>query len=236
MPAPLHLFGLVHLLILAAVPLFAAVLVVVQRRLPLDSRWLRYGLAAILLPCEAFYFGYSALHGQALFPDHLPLELCDLSMWLVVIALLTLKPAVFDLAYYYALAGASMSLLTPDMPPSYPGLLAVQFFADHGLLVVAILYLAWSRQARPRPGSVWRAMLVLNICAAFVGAFDFFFKTDYMFLRAKPRTVSALDFLGPWPWYILAMEGLAALLFLLLYLPFRRASQISSTRAGTANH
>ena len=36
------------------------------------------------------------MHGQRMFPDHLPLELCDLSMWLVLIALLTLKPAVFD--------------------------------------------------------------------------------------------------------------------------------------------
>ena len=235
MPAPLHLFGLVHILILASVPAFAAVLVVVQRWLPPGSRAIRYGLAAILLPCEAFYYGYTALQGQAMFPDHLPLELCDLSMWLVVIALLTLQPAVFDLAYYFALAGASMSLLTPDMPPSYPALLAVQFFADHGLLVVAILYLVWSGQARPRRGSVWRAMLAINICAAFVGTFDFFFKTDYMFLRAKPQTVSALDFFGPWPWYILAMEGLAIVLFLLLYLPFRRASQVSSSRPGTAN-
>jgi hypothetical integral membrane protein (TIGR02206 family) len=116
-----------------------------------------------------------------------------------------------------------MSLLTPDMPPSYPALLAVQFFAEHGLLVIAILYLVWSRQARPRPGSVWRAMLAINIYAACVGTFDYFYKTDYMFLRAKPQTVSALDLLGPWPWYILGTEGVAVVFFLLLYLPFRRA-------------
>ena len=225
MPGHLHLFGLVHLLILASVPAFAAVLVVVQRRLPPGSPAIRYGLAAVLFPCEAFYYGYTAWQGQPMFPDHLPLELCDLSMWLVVIALLTLKPAVFDLAYYFALAGASMSLLTPDMPPSYPALLAVQFFADHGLLVVAILYLVWSGQARPRPGSVLRAMLALNICAAFVGTFDFIFYTNYMFIRAKPQTVSLLTFFGPWPWYLLATEGVGVVLFLLLYLPFRQTTR-----------
>jgi hypothetical integral membrane protein (TIGR02206 family) len=224
MPAPLHLFGLVHLLILASVPAFAAVLVVVQRRLQLDPRWLRYSLAPILFLCEFSYYGCSAFQGQPIFPNRLPLELCDLSMWLVLIALLTLKPAVFDLAYYYALAGASMSLLTPDMPESYPALLAVQFFAEHGLLIIAILYLVWSGQARPRPGSVWRALLALNIYAVFVGAFDFFFKTDYMFLRAKPPTVSALDLFGPWPWYILGAEGVAVVFFQLLYLPFRRTA------------
>ena len=227
MPAPLHLFGLVHLLILASVPLIAAVLVLVQRRLPPGSPWLRYSLAPILIFCEFSYYGCSASQGQPIFPDRLPLELCDLSMWLVLIALLTLKPVVFDLAYYFALAGASMSLLTPDMPQSYPALLAVQFFAEHSLLIIAILYLVWTGQARPRPWSVAWAMLAINIYAAFVGTFDFFYKTDYMFLRAKPQTVSALDLLGPWPWYILGEEGVAVVFFLLLYLPFRRASQVS---------
>jgi hypothetical integral membrane protein (TIGR02206 family) len=228
MPGNLHLFGLVHLLILASVPAFAAVLVVVQRRLQFDSRWLRYSLAPILFLCEFSYYGCSAFQGQPIFPDRLPLELCDLSMWLVLIALLTLKPAVFDLAYYYALAGASMSLLTPDMPESYPALLVVQFFADHGLLVIAVLYLVWSGQARPRPGSIARAMLALNIYAVFVGAFDFIFNTDYMFIRAKPQTISLLTFFGPWPWYIVATEGVGFVLFLLLYLPFRQPTARAS--------
>ena len=114
-----------------------------------------------------------------------------------------------------------MSLLTPNLPESATCFMTVQFFADHGLLVTAVLYLVWSRQARPRPGSLLRAMLALNIFAAIAGTFDFLFKTDYMFLRAKPVTPSALDLLGPWPWYILGCEGVAAGLFLLLYLPFR---------------
>ena len=116
-----------------------------------------------------------------------------------------------------------MSLLTPSL--TEPSLfLSVQFFADHGLLVTAILYLVWSRQARPRPGSVVRAMLVFNILLALIGTFDFIFKTNYMFLRAKPETVSLLTFLGPWPWYILAGDSVAFTLFLILYLPFRPAN------------
>jgi hypothetical integral membrane protein (TIGR02206 family) len=87
-----------------------------------------------------------------------------------------------------------------------------------------VLFLAWSGLMRPRAWSVVRAMLVLNILAVFIGAFDYFYKTDYMYLRSKPQNASLLDLLGPWPWYIVATEFVALFLFVLLYLPFRRRS------------
>ncbi len=223
MPTGIPIFGPVHLAILASVPAFAALLALAHRRFPAAGKHIRVALSVLLFVSYASYYGSFAVHGVPMFPNHLPLELCDFSLWLVIAALLTLKPAVFDLAFYWALAGASMSLLTPNM--SHPSLfLAIQFFADHGLIVAATLYLVWSGQARPRQGSVVRALVALNILAVAVGSFDAFFMTDYMFLRAKPSTVSLLDLLGPWPWYILSLEAVGLGLFLLLYLPLRHAS------------
>lgn len=77
-------------------------------------------------------------------------------------------------------------------------------------------------------------MLAFNILIALIGTFDFIFKTDYMYLRAKPETVSLLTFLGPWPWYIVAGDGVAFTLFLLLYLPFQPANvNASQLQRGT---
>lgn len=210
-----------HLLILAAVPLFAALCAAAQRGLPPGSSALRWLLATLLLLSSLMYYTYLAVHGQLTFPDQLPLQLCDTSLVLVVVALLTLSPAVFDIAYYLALAGASMSLLTPNLAQDAPAFLCVQYFLDHGLIVAGVLYLVWSGQARPRPGSVSRTMIFVNLFALIVGTFDFVFKTNYMYLRAKPDNVSLLTYLGPWPWYILAAEPVALALFLLLYLPYR---------------
>jgi hypothetical integral membrane protein (TIGR02206 family) len=222
MPAPLRLFGLVHLCILVTVPLFAAIFTAIHRKLAPGSKIPHLVFAVLLFLNSAMYYGYLAVHGQLTFPDHLPLELCDLSLWLVIISMLTLKPAVFDLAYYWALAGATQSLLTPNLPRNASAYLTVQFFLDHGLIVAGVLYLVWSRQLRPRPGSVVRSMIALNILAAVIGTFDAIFKTDYMFLRAKPATVSLLTWLGPWPWYVASEEVVGFALFFLLYLPFRR--------------
>ncbi|HEY1161049.1 MAG TPA: TIGR02206 family membrane protein [Terracidiphilus sp.] len=224
----LQFLGPVHLAILAAVPLLAAILAAVQRRLSPGSRGLRFGLAVVLFVDGALYYGDFALHGERLFPDHLPLELCDASLILIIIALLTLNRAIFDLAYYGVMAGATMSLLTPNLEEPFPSFITVQYFVNHGLMVVAALFLVWSRQARPRPGSMMRAMLYLNVYAAFDGIFDYIFKTDYMFLGAKPQALTLLTILGPWPWYILACEPVGFILFLLLYLPFRQTTANAS--------
>ena len=220
-----HLLGLSHLAILAAVVLLAALLAAAQRLLWPGHKFLRVGLGCVILLDTFWWYGYLAWHGQIAFPGQLPLDLCDVTLFLTVIALLTPVPAVFDLAYYYALAGTSMALLTPDLWEQFPSLATVQFFIAHGLVVAAVLYLAWSRLARPRKGSVARAMLAVNILAAFDGVFNWIFKTNFMYLRAKPANASLLDLLGPWPWYIVVTEGVAFVLFLLLYLPFRQAKR-----------
>lgn len=227
-----HLLGPAHLAILAAVPLLAAILAAVQRKLPPGSRWLRLTLAALILLDTVLWYIDLSLHGQLTFPDSLPLELCDATLFLILIALVTLSPLIFDLAYYGALAGSSMALLTPNLWEPFPSVSTVQFFVAHGLVITAVLYLVWSGLARPRPGSVVRAMIFVNVWAAIVGVFDWLFQTDYMFLRARPENVSLLSFLGPWPWYIASSECVALGLFWLLYLPFRRRKG-ASARIGT---
>jgi hypothetical integral membrane protein (TIGR02206 family) len=223
MPPYFHLFGPAHLFILFAVISLAAILALVHRRLPPGSKTVRLTLASALLADSAVFYAYQITQGQLTFPDHLPLELCDASLCLVILALFTLNKLVFDLAYYGALAGATMALLTPNLWEPFPSFGTVQFFLAHGLIVTGALYLVWSGQARPRPWSVARAMLAVNLFAACVGAFDYVYKTDYMYLRAKPQNASLLSVLGPWPWYLVAAEIAALAIFCLLYLPFRKS-------------
>ncbi|HWG20963.1 MAG TPA: TIGR02206 family membrane protein [Terracidiphilus sp.] len=218
----IHLFGPAHIFILCVVPAFAGVLALLERKFAAGSTRLRLGVATAMVLDSAMYYGYLFAHGSLSIPNHLPLELCDASLVLVIVSLFTLNRLAFDLAYYFALAGTSMALLTPNLWEPFPSFGTVQFFVAHGLIVAATLYLVWSGQARPRPGSVLRAMIGVNVFAAVVGTFDAMFKTNYMYLRSKPPNASLLDFLGPWPWYLMCAEGVAAVLFTLLYLPVRR--------------
>ena len=147
-----QLFGFPHFAILCAVLLLAAVLALLQRSLLAGTKALRLGFAWALLADTLSWDEYLAWHRQLTFPSHLPIELCDLTLYLTLIALFTLSPAVFELAYYFALAGTAMALLTPDLWEPFPSVSTVQFFAAHGLVVAAVLYLVWSQLARPRRG------------------------------------------------------------------------------------
>lgn len=236
---PMHrgfiLFGVIHLAILCAVPALAGALSFAHRRFRSAGNLIRLGFAAILLIDNVVYYGWQIRNHHLAFPDHMPLELCDASMALTILSLFFLQPFLFDLAYYWAMAGASMALLTPNLLEPFPSFGTVQFFASHGLTVAGVLYLMWSEQASPRPWSVARAMIGVNVFAALVGPFDYLYKTNYFYLRSKPANPSLLDFLGPWPIYIAGTEAVALGLFLLLYWPVRHRRKFKSAATATVS-
>lgn len=183
-------------------------------------------LGVFLLVNELVWWSYRLRQEGFRFPEGLPLQLSDLVIWLTIITLLTGSIRAFEVAYYAGLTTATMAVLTPDLwapLASYP---SIYFFLEHGGVIVALLTLVCGGMARPRPGSVWRALIATNLWAAAVGAFNAVFGTNYMYLCRKPAGASLLDYLGPWPWYIATSQAIAIALFWLLWLPFRRDPRV----------
>jgi hypothetical integral membrane protein (TIGR02206 family) len=56
---------------------------------------------------------------------------------------------------------------------------------------------------------------------------------NYMFLSHKPIHKSLLDVLGPYPWYILSMEGLLITLSLIIWWIFRE--RVLKSRSNQEN-
>jgi hypothetical integral membrane protein (TIGR02206 family) len=153
--------------------------------------------------------------------DHLALQFSDFAIWLTIIALLTLSRWSFEVSYYAGLTAAGMAVLTPDLwapLASYP---SVYFFLEHGGVVIGVITMVCGGIAQPGRGSVWRAVLALNLWAAGVGLFNAVFGTNYMYLCRKPAGASVLDYFGPWPVYLVGAEIMAVALFWLLWIPFR---------------
>jgi hypothetical integral membrane protein (TIGR02206 family) len=222
--AEFHLFGPLHLAILIAIPAVPAGLAFATRHCWLSAAATRIALASILAADGLAWHLYRYFAQGVRVPDILPLEMCDVAFWLTVAALLTLEEHVFDLAYYWGIAGSGMAVLTPYLRAPLRTYQSCQYFTGHCLLIVGVLYLLWSRQAHPRPRSWWFALWFLNLYAAFIAVVDWLGGTNFMYLREKPASISLLDVFGRWPWYIVASEFVALTIFSLLQLPFRRAA------------
>jgi hypothetical integral membrane protein (TIGR02206 family) len=143
----------------------------------------------------------------------LPLELCDLAWMAAVIGLWTRAAWACRLVYYWGLTLTLQALLTPRLQFDFPRVEFVMFFATHSLTVVAAAYLTWGTgQARPT-WSGWAMTSLMTIAwAILMLGFNGLTGANYLFVSEKPVTSSLLDYLGPWPYYLLAeaLIGLVA--------------------------
>ena len=181
----------------------------------------RYALGVFLAANELTWYVWRLRDEGFRFPEALPLQLCDLTLWCTVAACFTLRRWPFEILYFTGLSGTLLTVVTPDLwapPLSYPTL---YFFTAHGGVVASALAFALSGLRRPEPYSWLRALASVNLWALGVGGFNLAFGTNYMYLCEKPGSATLLDYFGPWPWYLAASEGLAVTLFYLLWLPFR---------------
>lgn len=202
----------------------ALLAVVAVRRWP-HSRGvavMRHALAAALLINLAVWQVGKMMRGTWEADDSLPLHLCHAAGFAAFLALVRPRPLACELTYFWGLGGTLQALLTPAVQRGYPDPMYFQFFLHHGGVVVAAALLVFGLGHIPRRGSPWRMLLATNLLAAAAGAANHFTGGNYMFLSRLPPNASLLDYMGPWPWYILTGEGLALGLFILLDLPFRR--------------
>lgn len=217
-----------HLLPLLAAALAVAGLCLAARRRP--GAWLTAAcrlLALLLVVDEAAWWVYAARTGAWSLQATLPLQLCEADTFVAAAALLTRRQALFELAYFWGLAGSGMALLTPDLPGGAPGFLYYQYYVGHSAAVLAPLLLIAGFRMRPRPAAALAALAVTAAYAALVFLVDLRLGANYMYLRARPATPSLLDLFGPWPWYLAGAAGAAVLLLAALQAPFlvRRAAE-----------
>jgi hypothetical integral membrane protein (TIGR02206 family) len=225
----MRLFGAAHVTILATIAGLAVALVRISRRNLTAARLTRLSLGWFLIVNEVVWYAFRYSNEGLRFPDGLPLQLCDVMVWVTAIAALRRSSRLAEFAYFAGLGGSLMALLTPDLwAPllSYP---TIYFFLAHGAVVTANIVLVFGRQTPLKSGCVRRAFILLNVYTAAVGTFDFVFRTNYFYLCQKPQTASPLDWFGPWPYYIVVAEFFALAMFALMWLAARKLRSAAGT-------
>jgi hypothetical integral membrane protein (TIGR02206 family) len=223
-----NLFGPLHLSILGVIAAMSAALVWLCRRGVVAFRPMRWTVGLALAANELVWWVYRYSR-EGIHVGNLPLQLCDAAVWLSVLACLTMAPVVVQFAWFAGLAGAGMALLTPNLIEPWPSYPAIYFFVAHGGIVIAMAALVLGGRMRFRSSAVWRSFGLLLAYAALVGLIDAVSGSNFMFLLHKPEAASALDAMGPWPWYLFGGAAAGLLLFWLLWLPVRAQEGLSTS-------
>lgn len=193
------------------------------------------GLAAGLVLQEAAALWIAVgVYGRPPLPA-LPLHLCGVATFLAAFVLVTRSQRVFDVLYFWGLAGGMQAMLTPNLAVSFPHPLYFSFFVGHGLVIVAVCYALLVLGLGPSPRALARTALVTLPYMLGIGLFNFAFDTNFLYLRRKPEQPSLLDLMGPWPWYIPVLIAVGTLVCCAFYLPFwirdrRRQTAVGRTR------
>jgi len=210
----------------------ALVLVVARRRRgPLVEQGARVIAVGVVLAEFAWWILAIAQDRWSL-QYNLPLHLCELGCFVLAAALWWRMQFAFEVAYFWGLGGTLPGLFTPSIPGHFPDAVYFQYYAEHGLVVLGALYLVLALGMRPAKGAVMRVFTATAIYAVGVWFVDLATNGNYLFLRYLPPTRTALDYMGPWPWYLITVTVLAIVVMNALYMPFARSAAPAQQRTG----
>jgi len=214
-------FGAAHVGAILLTAVVGAGMARLVRRRPAAGVPVRGTLFAAIALLLIGHLGIGAREGWLTWEMLLPLHLCDAATVLALVSLAWPRRGGVEILYFWAGSGSALAMLTPDLPWGFPAWGFFVFFGLHGLVIVAAAVLVFGFGLTPRPGAPWRALLATAALAAAAATAGSLLGMNYMFLRWKPQAATPLDWMGPWPLYILTGAVVALIVFHLLALPFR---------------
>ncbi|PGL73124.1 TIGR02206 family membrane protein [Bacillus sp. AFS055030] len=228
-----RLFSKDHLLTIGILLILCVLLFVFRKQIQRSwkKRLFRFSVAFLLLASEILYHIWLVYENAWSLKNGLPLELSDLTVILGIIMLLTNSYRMFQFMYFAGLASSIQAIMTPDLGHySFLHFRYFEFFVSHGGVVLACLVMVVASKFRPTIPSMWVTVLIVNLYAACVFFINKALNSNFMYLMKKPENASILDYLGPWPWYLLSAEIVMIVTFYILYSPFWIKRKIERNR------
>ena len=159
-------------------------------------------------------------HGMFTVQENLPIHLCGFSSLLVPLMLMNRSHKLYQVMYYWGMGGATQSLATPTVERGFPHFLYFEFFFTHAMIIAGVLYATFVWKYRPNFNGLIRSWVIAAALLVPIGLINMLLHSNYFFIAHKPETASLLDFLGPWPWYLVSLSFVAFGIFLVFWLPF----------------
>ena len=152
---------------------------------------------------------------------HLPIHLCRFSNLLMPFVMIYRNFKMFEVLYFFGLSGVFQGMITPDFIQDFPHFHYFRFFVGHNLMVVALIYAVIVYNMKSTLNGVKMAFIALNGFLGIAFIFNLLLDANYFWIMGKPSMASLLDYMGPWPWYILTGEFVTLAHFGFAFLIFK---------------
>src|SRR5258707_5008181 len=216
-------YGLPHLTVifLTIVLPFALAAIVWRTKSRRAEKMIVGMLSAVFVLNYVVYLIFIRSRGTTTWQQMLPMQLCDLGMVVVIVAMWTGNQRWFEVAYFWGIGGTLQAVLTPDLHFGFPDLRVISLFTSHSGIIIGVVFLMLTRRYRPYPMSIVRVFLWSELYVLVTSITDKLTGFSYGFLLYKPEAFSILSFLSDSrPLYLLELHGVALLFFVGLYAPF----------------
>lgn len=218
---PFEFFGAAHIGALLAILLLNLFLLRYRKEDESVRRKVRIAMAAVMWLDESAWHLWNIYHDTWSIQEHLPVHACSVLIWLAGFMLIFRNYRIYEFAYFLGIGGALQALLTPDIGIyGFPHFRFFQTYISHGMLLTSAIYMTTVEGFRPTWKSFGRVILFLNLYMVAVFGLNQLIGSNYLFVARKPPGPTLLDALPDWPVYIIYMEAIGLVMFLLLYLPF----------------
>jgi hypothetical integral membrane protein (TIGR02206 family) len=178
-------------------------------------------MALILWLNEVGWHVWNASVGQWTLQTMLPLHVCSILVWLGGWMLVTRNRFIYEYMFFLGIGGALQAIITPDLGIyGFPHYRFFQTFISHGLIVTAAIYMTTVEGFRPTWRSMLRVIIGGNIYMLVVSGINWLVGSNYLYTMHKPETASLFDIMPDWPVYLLVVQVIGLVTFLILYLPF----------------
>ena len=222
--SPFILFGNIHIVTMAIIGLVAVFLPLVCKNQSTSNKSLISKIIAFIILSHVIISPYKDLYllqNPYNWREILPIHMCDLSEIFLAAFLLGGPKILYKCAFFWGLAGASMAIITPDIPVI--DLDYAFFMIGHGMIVIGVMYATISLGNRPYAKDI----LTVSLITAFVLLPIVYLinlilgePANYWYLIAKPAGASLMDAFPEPPYHLLITTPLAIVTFYLIYIPY----------------
>ncbi len=181
-------------------------------------------LALVPFCCIVFRMTYLFVIGTFDIVDDLPFYLCRFMALILPFVFFTRNRFWLGILYFWILVGTINANITPDLIFGFPHFEYFVYWFYHATLVICIFFAIFVYKISVSWRDYRNAVIGVIIFSIFSAFANVLLKANYNYLSFKPENGSALDYLGPWPWYILSVYALMFILFFLVLLPFLRGT------------